>query len=197
MILILCPLAPELEIFRQNGFDPARFHVALGGHGKVQFALETYRLGLELKPELIVCAGSAGSLSEAVKPLDVVVAEATVEHDFNLKFIAKDQPTFSGHGPSLERLRKNAGLGIHFGRIASGDEDVVDKARAREIAAATGALAVAWEGAGGARAAARLKIPYLEIRGITDFAGPSSIDEFKKNLRPAMENVAKLLNLTF
>lgn len=197
MILIVCPLAAELEIFRDHALDRARFHLALGGHGKVQFALETFRLAAELKPELIVCAGSAGGLAPQVKPLDVVVGEATIEHDFNLKFIKRDKPMFPGHSPTIERLRSLKIDGLHFGTIASGDEDVVSDTRAREIYAATSALAVAWEGAGGARAAAQLKIPYLEVRGITDMAGNNSVSAFKENLRPAMAKLAGILESAF
>jgi nucleoside phosphorylase len=54
--------------------------------------------------------------------------------------------------------------------IASGDEDIVTIERAAELHTQTGAVAVAWEGAGVARACLFSQIPYLEIRGITDTA---------------------------
>ena len=57
----------------------------------------------------------------------------------------------------------------------------------------TGALAVAWEGAGGARACQFSGIPFVEIRGITDRADSDAALDFEENLREAMANVAILL----
>jgi len=56
----------------------------------------------------------------------------------------------------------------------------------------TGALAVAWEGAGGARACHFSGIPFLEIRGITDSADSDAASDFGANLEGAMRNVAAL-----
>ncbi len=73
------------------------------------------------------------------------------------------------------------------------DEDVVDKSRAQEIFKNTGALAVAWEGAGGARACAMERVCYVEIRAITDIAGSDSVANFRKNLPEAMARLADII----
>lgn len=57
----------------------------------------------------------------------------------------------------------------------------------------TGALAVAWEGAGGARACHFSGIPFVEIRGITDRADSDAASDFEANLGSAMGNVARLI----
>jgi adenosylhomocysteine nucleosidase len=75
----------------------------------------------------------------------------------------------------------------------SGDEDVVDPARAAELAKATGASCVAWEGAGAARAAHFSRLPFLELRVITDSANQSAADDFHTNLEHAMPNLAQVL----
>jgi adenosylhomocysteine nucleosidase len=54
----------------------------------------------------------------------------------------------------------------------------------------TGAIAVAWEGAGGARACRFSGVPFLEIRGITDSAGHSAPTDFEENLIIALHNLA-------
>lgn len=56
-----------------------------------------------------------------------------------------------------------------------------------------GALAVAWEGAGGARACVFSGLPFLEIRGITDSADHRAPVEFEQNLEKAMANIAILI----
>ena len=105
---------------------------------------------------------------------DVVAATATVEHDFNRVLSPRPLPSFEGHPHHLSILRAIAdtldSFNVHFGPVASGDEGIANVARAKEIHEATGAFAVAWEGAGGARAAQFSGVPYLELRAISDGA---------------------------
>jgi hypothetical protein len=65
---------------------------------------------------------------------------------------------------------------VHYGMIASGDEDIVTIERAAELHTQTGAVAMAWEGAGVARACLFSQIPYLEIQSCLHYQGlaPSS-----------------------
>jgi adenosylhomocysteine nucleosidase len=82
---------------------------------------------------------------------------------------------------------------VHIGAIASGDEDIIDPDRAGELFAKTSALAVAWEGAGAARASHFNKIPYLEIRAITDSADKNATEDFRKNIKLGMTHTADFL----
>jgi adenosylhomocysteine nucleosidase len=121
----------------------------------------------------------------------VIAAERTIEHDYNLKFIKRPLPAFEGDAASLAKLR---GLpNLHFGAIASGDEDVIGAVRGQEIAKLTGAIAVAWEGAGGAKAAAFCKIPFLELRTVTDSADEHAPQHFRANIATGMQNIAAVL----
>ena len=63
----------------------------------------------------------------------------------------------------------------------------------RTLHQSTNALAVAWEGAGGARAARFSNVPFVEIRGVTDTADHDAPSDFKKNLETAMRNVATFI----
>ena len=173
--------------------------LARGGLGKVQFAVTTGHL-LDHRPavDLVVCAGVAGSLADHVRVGDIVVGTATVEHDFNPKFTGAWLPSFDGSPPHIAALRRmadglDAAFRVHFAPVASGDEAIVDAARAAALRARTGALAVAWEGAGGARAAAFSDVPYVEVRGISDMADHAAMDVFKANIPSAMENVAVIV----
>ena len=170
--------------------------IAIGVHGKTQFAVHTQYL-LSQYPDIkaVVCAGAAGGMDEKVSVLDVVVAKKTIEHDYRLRFIKQPDPVFNGDEKMLTKLKtyQLPNFKIHFGIIASGDEDIVDSARAAELKAQTGALAVAWEGAGGARACKFNNIPYLEIRGITDVASSNSTVDFTTNVKSAMSNVCDAL----
>lgn len=198
MNLIFCPLKFELkallkaldlkvqregEVYRGN-----HSIIALGAHGKVQYALKAYEALQKFKPQNFICVGAAGGLTSGVKPLDVIAGTKTIEHDYNLKFIEKPLPEFSGDELLIEKLG-SAKKGI----IASGDEDIMTPERALEIHNLTGALAVAWEGAGGARAARMNNVSFLELRVITDMCGSAAASDFEANMDAGMALVAKHL----
>jgi adenosylhomocysteine nucleosidase len=206
MVLILTPLKPELDGLREALGPPLKSEelkgspllhyandlaLAVGGHGKVQFGVTASFLIHHLQPRLVICAGAAGALVPWLKPLDVVAAERTVEHDFNLRFVQRPLPSFPGANQPLERLRSLEGL--HVGPVASGDEDILDPERAREIHAKTGALVVAWEGAGGARACTFHRTPYLELRVVTDYCSADSGRDFKSHLQAGMARIGTII----
>jgi len=180
-----------VKVIRDLNFD-----LAVGGHGKVQFALSTQLLIQKLNPRLVVCAGAAGRLDPSLAPLDVVISDVTIEHDYNLRFIERPLPRFPADMKVLEKLRRShewPGFRVHFGPLASGDEDILSEGRAAEIRNLTGARAVAWEGAGGARACRMHGVPFVEVRAITDAADAEAPRAFAENVKFGMRNVAEVL----
>jgi len=213
-VLILTPLAIEHAALSgalsPKGGSPEANHngvkvlsmgglnldLAVGGHGKVQFALSTQLLIQKLKPRLVICAGAAGRLAPELMPLDVVIGEVTIEHDFRLRFIDRPLPRFPGDLKTLEKIKRRSdwqGFNVFYGPLASGDEDIIDDGRAAEVRNATGAMAVAWEGAGGARACRLHGVPFVEIRAITDSADGEAARAFAENIKFAMRNVAEVI----
>jgi adenosylhomocysteine nucleosidase len=173
--------------------------VSLGGLGKVQFAIQTQHL-LDSEPgwELVICAGAAGCLAKNLSVGDIVVATETVEHDIKNKFGKPRVPRYKGDEATIYMLRNIAPIigtfRLHFGPIASGDEDVIEVQRQEELKELTGAIAVAWEGAGGARACQFSDIPFVEMRGISDGADSEAPSDFEKNLPIVMENLVILIS---
>ena len=169
--------------------------LAQGGLGKAQFAVQTQHL-IDCGEgwEVVICAGAAGALDDRLSIGDVVVGTQTVEYDIHNKFGKPLLPQFGSAESIVEEFRRiemaDASFKLHVGGIASGDEDVVDVGRRREVRELTGALANAWEGAGGARASAFSHVPFVEIRGISDGANETAAHDFAKNLRITMRNVA-------
>ena len=180
-------------------FGGLELYVAQGGLGKAQFGIQTQHLIDRLDGlDLAVCAGTAGGLHDALSIGDVVVGSVTIEHDFKWGMATKPVPRFEGDQHLISKLFSalpalDLPFTTHFGPIASGDEGVADSVRARELHEQTGALVVAWEGAGGARSAQFSGVPFLEIRGVSDGSGESASTEFKENIPLAMRNVAMVL----
>ncbi len=168
--------------------------ITSGGLGKAQFAVQTQHLIDTAKWDLVICAGAAGALAEGLAVGDVVIGTETVEHDIRNLFGLPHLPRFSGSKELLEQSRvafqSTSVCRVHFGPIASGDEDIADLKRRKALHGKTGALAVAWEGAGGARACKFSEVPFLEIRGVTDSADALAALTFLLNLKRTMKNVA-------
>lgn len=216
-ILIVTPMREELDFLLQSwtklGFHAERAMIgrlpvvrlsdlgvtlARGGLGKVQFAVQTQHLLDTCSDwDLIVCAGAAGALADTVSVGDVVVATTTVEHDYNNKFSERVLPKFDGARTAIADLKSVSHstntFSVHFGPIASGDEDIVETERKIALHKSTGALAVAWEGAGGAKACVFSGLPFVEIRGVTDTANHNAASDFEDNLGVAMSNLAALI----
>lgn len=178
--------------------DPA-MTVVCGGLGKVEFGVRTQHLLDSGTWSLVSCLGTAGRLDSKVKIGDVVIGTETVEHDIR-KGSRPLIPRFPSNFEVLERLQKatrdmTRTFSVHFGSIASGDEDILDDVRRESVRERTGAIAVAWEGAGAARACRFSKIPFVEIRGIADHADPNGPRDFRVNLSSTMRNVAAIARL--
>jgi len=173
--------------------------IAVAGHGKAMFAATTQYLVDRHGPfALIMAAGTAGALHGALRPGDVVLATETVEHDYKSRFAGHAPPPRHACCPVARKgiLNTYGGDGtfrLHVGAIASGDEDIVDPKRARQLQQETDALCVAWEGAGGARAARFNGIPFIEVRAVTDAADASAPESFCAHLEQAVSNIARVL----
>ena len=215
-ILVVIPTQTELDFFLQachsrgyqaqairignlttTCFPELEMVVAEGGLGKTQFALQTQHLIDMAHWDLVICTGAAGALVNDLSIGNVVIATESVEHDIKNKFGKPLLPRFNGAENILELCRQTLQSGpafhVHFGPIASGDEDVVESERREAIRKQTGALALAWEGAGGARAAQFSGVPYIEIRGVTDSANSTAALDFELNVKKAMQNVAHII----
>ena len=181
-----------------NYFPTIDVAVAPGGLGKTQFAVQTQYLIDTGNWELIICAGAAGALVDDLAVGDVVIATESVEHDIRNRFGKPIMPRFPCDEFILDQcrqfLKNDSAFHLHYGPIASGDEDVVDNTRRTAIQTKTKALVVAWEGAGGARASQYSIIPFLEIRGVTDRAGSNAAFDYQTNLETVMKNVALVIS---
>ena len=179
-------------------FRELNITLARGGTGKAQFALQTQHLiDSSTDWDLVVCAGGAGGLVNDLDIGDVIVATTTVEHDYNNKFNQRPLPRFDGAQAAIIDLRTASlsanSFKVHFGPVASGDEDVIEAGRRSTLHQLTGALVVSWEGAGSARACSFSNVPFVEIRGVTDRADQDAPSDFYTNLEVAMNNIATLI----
>lgn len=143
--------------------------IGVGGVGKAQFGVQAQHLLDHCRDaKLLVCVGAAGRLSPDMSVGDVVVGTHTIEHDYGEKFNPRPLPRHHSDSTVLTELEQvvataELGFRVHFGPIASGDEDIVNTARRTELHADTEAICVAWEGSGAARAARFSGVGFIEV----------------------------------
>ena len=173
--------------------------VSLGGVGKAQMGVQSQYL-IDRIPELrlVICVGTAGALVGKLDPGDVVVATSTIEHDFISGLVPAPQPEFFGDADTisfLQSLKEKllVSFRVKFGLVASGDESVITSHRKESIYLSTRALAVAFEGAGAARACEFSMMPFLELRAISDSADENAKIDFFSNIPLAMANIGTIL----
>ena len=214
-VLVVTPLRKELDAlaaaFRSAGHPPTArggriatlvvadldVTLAAAGHGKAQLAVATQHLLEREQPGALVVAGAAGALHPTLQAGDVVIGTESVEHDYKLRFHGIGPPPRHAASEALRAeilgQQPEHAFRVHSGPIAGGDEDIVDADRARELHRETGALCVAWEGPGGARAAAFSGVPFVEVRAVTDAADGGAAESYRVHLVEAVGHIARVL----
>lgn len=179
------------------------------GIGKVNAAVCTQILATYFHVDHIINTGVAGSLKNEINIGDVVISTDALQHDMDA--------TGFGYEPGViprmkvfdfiadENLRKLAvkacreavpQIGVHEGRIVSGDQFISDHAVKERIVKQFGGYCTEMEGAAIAQAAYLNDIPFLIIRAISDKADGSATMDYSEFERKAIDNsVALLVNM--
>ncbi len=133
--------------------------------GAAQYAISTWA------PEKMFVCGTCGGVSSALHPEDIVIASETVFYDCIDRFTVQDVPFFPYLDSKLdvEHIEYLKNLGIHIGRIATGDQDI--DLLVRQSLEPLGVLAADWESAAVSHICKLNDIPLIVIRGVTDIPG--------------------------
>lgn len=168
--------------------------IVLTGVGKVNAAVATQIAIQRFTPDVVLSCGTAGSLDLQRQFGDVVIATETLQHDYG--FIVPE--SFIHFGVSIRQgthrsrffkqfqadptlLHYADGLGdtwqnrfhIVRGSIVTGDQVILAPAKRQALVEQFQAVAVDMESAAIAQVAAIHDIPFLSIRGISDYCDDS------------------------
>lgn len=171
--------------------------------GNLDAAVATARILQRFRPRNVLMVGIAGGVRGEVALGDVVVARQACYYEPAKLKPRKDEPRerqfhsdamLLGRAQHYEESDWTTQIGVarpgvdvpddgrpraHIGTIACGEKVIADLAQLARIAKhCPKMIAVAMEGAGVARAVLTTDRPprYLEIRGVSDFAGPDKND---------------------
>ncbi len=127
----------------------------------------------------IINTGVGGSLSETVKPLDVVIADKVAFHDVDMTAFGlplgqmQGEPLWYEAGPEFlngaRQLEARKNFTIKIGPIISGDKFVTKENLPKETIRQFGKpLVVDMESGAVAQVAKQLKVPFCIIRSVSD-----------------------------
>jgi adenosylhomocysteine nucleosidase len=196
--------------------------LAQSGAGKVNAAMTATLLVSHFRPSEVLFSGIAGGLSADLHPGDIVIAARIGHHDCGditeKGFVpdtvsdpttgAKLPPFYRADarllalaqavakGMQFDRIRTSEGErrpAVRTGVVVTGDVFIASDAKKAELRKVFAADAVEMEGAAVAQVCARLKVPCLVIRSISDSADAQAHGDFQKFLRAACANSAALV----
>ena len=180
------------------------------GVGKVNAARTTQVLIDKMNVDFVFNIGVAGSVSNYVNVLDIVIGNKMVQHDFDITAFNHEKGYIPNVGVYISSDNKlldvarsiKTEVNIHEGVIASGDIFVTEPEMSRKIFNKFNALAVEMEGASIAQVCYLCNIPYLVIRSISDSPNSNSnntltYEEFLEKSSKTVSNYLKdiILNI--
>ena len=155
------------------------------GVGKLQAALHTAQAIGEVRPELVVCIGTARALDPSLKVADLVCASCVWQHDVDLcRFGLKAGELPNGNGGVLGELSCLPVGSLACGRCASGEAHPQ----------LSGSLFCDMESYGVAYAASRTKCNVSVIRAISDDSYGHRTKHYATLVREANKRIERILS---
>lgn len=173
------------------------------GVGMVNAAACTQALVGSFGVDAVINTGVGGSLDASIDIGDFVVADDAVNWVMdvcNLGYEPGQTPGMQLAFPAdqalserIVRAARTAGVGIHRGRIASGDRFVRDAAEKELIARTFGASCCEMEGAAIAQICFLNQVPFAVVRAISDKADGSDAVDYPVFEERAAKNCAAVI----
>ena len=180
--------------------------VVRSGIGKVNAAVCSQILADQYHVTAIINTGIAGSLRNEINIGDVVLSTDALHHDMDAsgfgypvgQIPSMDVLSFPADKHLLEVAQSCCekavpGIGVHTGRIVSGDQFISDKQKKQWLTDTFDGYCTEMEGAAIAQAAYLNNIPFLIIRAISDKADDSAEMDYAEFEAAAIRNSVKLL----
>lgn len=180
--------------------------VVRSGIGKVNAAVCCQILADRYHADAVINTGIAGSLRAEINIGDIVLSKDTLQHDMDATGFGypvgvipqMDLSIFPGDEDLIRAARKscekvNPEIGVHIGRVVSGDQFISDKAKKAWILETFKGHCTEMEGAAVAQTAYLNGIPFLIIRAISDKADDSAEMDYEEFEAKAIEHSVRLL----
>ena len=173
------------------------------GVGKVNAALCAQTAVLHYRPDAIINVGVAGGLGTGIVTGHVVIADDTIQYDFDLTAIGEEDGLPFSCDQNLARALYDSACSVlpkervSLGRIATADRFVGDSETAAHIRDHYKALACEMEGGAVAQVCAQNGVPCAVLRAISDNANEHSEVDFPTFLASAVAETEQILMTYF
>ncbi len=180
--------------------------VVRSGIGKVNAAICCQILADRYHADAVVNTGIAGSLRPEIRIGDIVLSADALQHDMDATGFGypvgaipqMETSVFPGDPELIRRAaescaRVNPEIGVHVGRVVSGDQFISDKTKKSWLQETFKGYCTEMEGAAVAQAAYLNGIPFLIIRAISDQADDSAGMDYEEFEAKAIEHSVRLV----
>ncbi len=180
--------------------------VVRSGIGKVNAAICCQILADCYRVNEVINTGIAGSLRAEINIGDIVLSRDALQHDMDatgfgypvgvipqtdVSVFPGDEAMIQAAKDSCERV--NPEIGVHIGRIVSGDQFISDKTKKAWLLETFQGHCTEMEGAAVAQAAYLNGVPFLIIRAISDKADDSAEMDYEEFEDRAIKHSVNLL----
>ena len=176
------------------------------GIGKVNAGICVQILADLFAVDAVINTGVAGSLRAEINIGDIVVSTDACEHDMDVSALGYEPGIIPQMETSFFKADRalaeaaiavcrevNPEIGVHEGRVVSGDQFISDGAVKDRLIARFDGSCAEMEGAAIAHAAFLNKLPYVVLRAISDKADGSAHMDYPEFERAAAAHCAKLV----
>ncbi len=192
--------------FHQGTLGGKDVVVVRSGIGKVNAAVCTQILVDDFGADAVINTGIAGSLKAEIDIADVVISSDVLHHDMDAtgfgyalgQIPRMDTLSFPADKRLIELAEKSCKkavpeIGVHVGRVVSGDQFVSDKEVKNRISENFDGYCTEMEGAAIAQAAYLNHIPFVILRAISDKADDSATMDYPTFEKQAIHNSVLLI----
>ena len=180
--------------------------VVRSGIGKVNAGMCTQILADLFQVEAVINTGIAGSLNNDINIGDIVLSTDVLHHDMDAtgfgyplgQIPRMDTLSFKADDRLIELAKEScakavASVGVHVGRVVSGDQFISDKAVKERISSEFAGYCTEMEGAAIAQAAYLNKVPFVILRAISDKADDSASMDYPTFEKQAVAHSVRLV----
>ena len=202
-IIVPITLNPTIDSISVN---PIILGIVRSGIGKVNAAVCTQILVDDFGVDYVINTGIAGSLRAEIDIADIVISSDVLHHDMDAtgfgyplgQIPRMDTLSFKADERLIELAKESCAkavtsVGVHVGRVVSGDQFISDKAVKDRISSEFAGYCTEMEGAAIAQAAYLNKVPFVILRAISDKADDSATMDYPTFEKQAIANSVLLL----
>lgn len=189
-------------VFHAGTLEGESVVIVKSGVGKVNAGICAQILADDYNVTGLINTGIAGSLDAAIDIGDIVISSDALYYDVNAtvwgympgEIPQLGQREFPADAQMMRRAQESCrtavpDIGVHTGRIASGDSFISDKDKKKWIRETFGASCVEMEGAAIAQAAWLNGIPFVILRAISDKADGSATMDYDVFEKKAIDHL--------